>query len=84
MQSNDGFPSYDYIEPKVDADLYYEIELVPTGFTYDIIGPIHSYEITNADYVEKVNKTVDSFDKEKPTYPTGSTFVNTGKYEALE
>ena len=72
-----------YEEPKVDADLYYNIVLNPTGFSYTLSGTntTYAYELQNAEYVEKINKGVDSFDNEKPNYPTGNTFTNDGKYE---
>lgn len=68
-----------YVEPTVDGDGYFEIELDPDTYSYDV-DTIYSYEMSNAEYVDKINQTLDSFDNTKPTYPSGNTFVNTGKY----
>ena len=66
-------------EPTTDEDLYFELEFIPSGFTYNV-DTIYGYELQNADYIDKINETIDSFDNQKPTYPTGNTFLNTGQY----
>jgi hypothetical protein len=73
-------PSASYVEPNTDADLYLEINLNPTGFTYSASTTTYGFELQNIDYVEKINNTLDVFDNEKPTYPTGNTFLNTPEY----
>ena len=71
-----------YVIPTGDTDMYFEISLSGDSFAYELPnGVIYSYELQNADYTEKINNTLDSFDNQKPTYPTGDTFINTGKYE---
>jgi hypothetical protein len=65
--------------PTVDEDYYFEIELIPSGLTYNV-GTIWGYELQNTDYIDKINNTVSSFSNQKPTYPTGNTFINTGRY----
>lgn len=65
--------------PTIDSDLYFPISLNPSGFTYTI-NPIIAYEIKNTTYINKINNTITSFDNKKPSYPTGNTFINTGKY----
>jgi len=62
-----------------DSDLYFEISFSADSFSYEI-DTIYAYEITNDDYVDKINNTLNSFTNQKPTYPTGNTFLNTGKY----
>jgi hypothetical protein len=73
-----GFPA-SYKEPTVDADLYFDLDLDPINFSYDG-GTIYAYEIQNTEYTNKINRTISSFDNKKPTYPTGNTFINTGRY----
>ena len=76
-RSTQGIGNYE--QPTTDADMYFRIPLDPTGFTYNL-SLIYSFELQNADYIEKINKTLDSFDNLRPTYPTGDTFLNTGEY----
>lgn len=68
-----------YVQPTTDDDGYFEINLNPDNYSYTV-DTIYGFELGNADYVEKINKSLDSFDNEKPTYPSGNTFLNTGKY----
>lgn len=70
----------DYVVPTGDTDMYFELQLDPTTLEYNIAQPIISHELTNADYIDKINNTLDSFDNQTPTYPTGNTFLNTGQY----
>jgi len=65
--------------PETDGDLYFEISLSADTFAYDV-DTIYAYEIANDDYVDKINNTLTSFTNQKPTYPTGNTFLNTGRY----
>ena len=68
-----------YELPTVEEDLYTTLTLSASTFSYDP-DSMYAHELKNTDYVEKINNTVDSFDNQKPTYPTGNTFVNTGEY----
>lgn len=66
-------------QPLIDEDLYFTITLTASTMQYN--QPIiYAHELQNADYVEKVNETIESFENQRPTYPTGNTFVNTGQY----
>ena len=67
--------------PTKDSNLYFEISFSANTFSYNIDAPVYAYEITNQDYIDKINNTLSSFTNEKPTYPTGNAFLNTGKYE---
>jgi hypothetical protein len=70
-----------YKEPKLNADQYFEILLDPVQMTYTLPnGTIYAYEYSNTNYINKINKNINVFDNKKPTYPTGTTFINTGKY----
>lgn len=60
--------------------LYFEIDFFPNTYTYSVSSPITMYEINNDDYKEVINDTLDSFVNQKPTYPVGTAFINTGKY----
>jgi len=68
-----------YELPTVDEDMYFTITLSASTFSYDPTS-LYAHELKNTDYVDKINETIDSFDNQKPTYPTGDTFLNTGRY----
>jgi len=68
------------VNPTGDTNMYFEIQLNPNLLTYTVSSPIVSYELTNSEYINKINNTLDSFTNQKPTYPIGNTFLNTGKY----
>jgi hypothetical protein len=44
------------------------------------VGTVNSRELDNAAYTEKVNESLDSFDKEAPVFPEGEQFNNDGTY----
>lgn len=67
--------------------LYYPIEINKSLKQYKFykfpVSPttIFCKELVNADYNERLNTTLDTFGNEKPTYPTGTIFTNSGTYE---
>lgn len=68
-----------YELPTIEEDLYTTLTLTGSTFQYDP-ATMYAHELKNTNYVDKINNSLDSFDNEKPTYPTGNTFLNTGEY----
>lgn len=73
------FYNEDNDPPETDEDIYVEILLNPNTKKYGLTNSVFK-EFNNQDYINKINDTLDSFDNQKPTFPTGNTFLNTGKY----
>jgi len=63
-----------------EADFYFNILLDPDNFLYQI-GNVIGIEITNSDYIDKMNNTLNSFNIQTPAYPLGTKFNNTGTYD---
>lgn len=66
--------------PTGDTGLYVEYQVNPTGKTYTMTAVTGFKEFIPSDYTDKINNTIDSFNNQKPSYPTGNTFLNTGQY----
>jgi hypothetical protein len=63
--------------------LYFDAILVPSGMTYyfsGITNTLYAKEIVNSQYVTFINTTVDSLSNQKPVYPSGNTFTDSGQY----
>ena len=68
-----------FVAPTGETQFYFTIALYPTSFNYEM-GNIGALEITNSEYVNKMNNTLASFDNKKPTYPSGTNFNSDGTY----
>lgn len=77
-------PFYDvYATGDTESILYKTLVLNKTNRTYSISGNMHFVKINNSDYVELINDSIESFNVEKPTYPTGNTFNPNGTYTTI-
>lgn len=70
--------------------LYYDVTLLPNTKKYDLPSiilfdpPLYLMsfnEIKDAEYVNKINSTLNSFRLELPVYPSENTFNEKGRYE---
>lgn len=68
-----------------EEDFYIKLTFTKSTKTYSFgtltILPLN--EFNNTDFNNILNSTVESISMEKPTYPSGNSFTNTGKYETL-
>jgi hypothetical protein len=83
-QSGKFYP-FTYTHPSVLIDekgLYLKIILNLTTFKYSI-NPIDFYEIINSQYSQSINNSALSIPIQKPTYPLGNTFTETGNYDTI-
>jgi len=77
-------PFYDvYATGNTESKLYKMMTLNKTNRTYSITGNMHFAKINNPEYVELINDSIESFNVEKPTYPTGNTFNPNGTYTII-
>lgn len=67
-----------------EADLYNKLTFNPSTKRYIITLPFDFYEITNTQYVELINDSVESVEVAKPTYPNGNSFDNSGRYVTID
>jgi hypothetical protein len=66
--------------PTGDTDIYVEYQINPINKTYTVNSILDFKEFNNEAYVNKINDTLTSFTNQRPTYPTGTTFLNSGNY----
>lgn len=62
-----------------EADLYNKLTFTASTRLYSV-SPFTFREIKSSPYVDVINDSVQSLEITKPTYPTGTTFTNTGIY----
>ena len=78
------FSKTSYTSITKQEDIYRKITINTSTFKYTINGSTFSaYEIYNPDYSTLINNTVSSIPVQKPVYPSGNTFTETGNYETI-
>lgn len=63
--------------------VYFDILINRSNNSYTM-NSVVAYENNNANYKSKINNRVGSQPNEKPTYPTGDYFRNTGDYDYVD
>lgn len=78
------FSRKSYSTTNKQEDVYRKITINTSTFKYFVDGNVFAcYEIYNPEYSTLINNTVSSIPVQKPVYPSGNTFTESGNYETI-